>query len=415
MGGNGGFAGGGGGGGGGGVAGTGGFGAGNGYGPGGGGAALGGAIFNDAPGWLTLVNSTLTNNQALAGDGGEGGSAYGAAVFSRDGNVTILGSTIYSNALQSGESINSTPGSFGGAVYLYNDLNEAHVPELSLNYTLIAQTYGRATSLGSWGLTTSCDNGNGISLLGGYNALNNMGSCNILSPQIALADNDPNVVGSFGYYGGYTPVYPLSPLSPAIDVSVGCPPSLTVDQRGIARPINGSCDIGSYEAIAGQFCTGISDGAVFYAVGTTIYLNAAGDIHCLFIEAIPQSHPQASAGLQTGTYWRIQALNSSGLPAAGYTAELTLPHLNLPSPSVCKWVNGPGAGWDCALDSSTSASATRQNITSFSDWAVGSAVGPTAVQLHAVTAGQPSVLWLSLGLLLPLLLISAGFLKRHLR
>lgn len=413
-GGDGGFAGGGGGRGAGITGGLGGFGAGDGYNTGGGGAALGGAIFNDASGYLILINSTLTNNRALAGSGGEGGSAYGAAVFSRDGNVTIQASTIYSNAVEGGYSDFTSPGSFGGAVYVYNDLNEAHVPVLLLEYSIIAQTFGRSTDLGSWGLTTACDHSTGITIGGGSNALNREGSCNVLSPQIVLADNEPNLVGSFGYYGGATPVYPLLSLSPALDVFAGCPFWLTIDQRGVARPVNSSCDIGAYEAIANQLCTGIGDGTTFSAVGTTIYLNTAGDINCLYVEAVPQSHPQASAGLQTGNYWRIQALNSSGNPAAGYTAELTLPHPNLTNPSVCKWVNGPGSGWDCAVTSSTSATATRHNITSFSDWAVGTEVGPTAVQLQAVTAGSSSWLWLGLGLLLPLLLLSIWFLNSHL-
>jgi hypothetical protein len=69
-------------------------------------------------------------------------------------------------------------------------------------------------------------------------------------------DTDP-VLGPLGDYGGGQLTLPLLAGSPAIDAgdSNSCPPT---DQRGIARPYGGGCDIGAFESappyrVAGTF------------------------------------------------------------------------------------------------------------------------------------------------------------------
>lgn len=90
--------------------GTGGFGGGNGgyqywaQGFGGGGAGMGGAVFNRG-GNVTIVNSTLTNNNAVGGDApgyySSGvGDALGGAVFNLNGSVALTNDTIAYNNLK---------------------------------------------------------------------------------------------------------------------------------------------------------------------------------------------------------------------------------------------------------------------------------------------------------------------------
>jgi hypothetical protein len=55
----------------------------------------------------------------------------------------------------------------------------------------------------------------------------------ILNP---LADN-----------GGATQTHALSVCSPAIDLDVTCSAGVTIDQRGVSRPIGAGCDAGSFE------------------------------------------------------------------------------------------------------------------------------------------------------------------------
>src|SRR5262249_47976607 len=80
---------------------------------GGGGAGLGGGIFMHS-GTLTIINSTLTSNSALAGSapstagGATNRQAYGGAIFNLNGAVTIINSTLGSNTAADG----------GGALYI---------------------------------------------------------------------------------------------------------------------------------------------------------------------------------------------------------------------------------------------------------------------------------------------------------
>ncbi len=80
--------------------------------------------------------------------------------------------------------------------------------------------------------------------------------------------------------------------------------------------------------------------------------------------------------------------------ASGFTLNLTC-HLLHPDANdkVCRYTAG---GWDCAMDSTTSNSITRNGITALSEWAVGNDVSPTAVKLRDMRARlAPSpIVWL---------------------
>lgn len=75
----------------------------------------------------------------------------------------------------------------------------------------------------------------------------------------SMSSTDP-LIGPLANNGGLTLLHRLNPGSPAIDMGniAGCTDSsgtpLSIDQRGVLRPINGDavpgarCDIGAYEA-----------------------------------------------------------------------------------------------------------------------------------------------------------------------
>ena len=71
-----------------------------------------------------------------------------------------------------------------------------------------------------------------------------------------------------------------------------------------------------------------------------------------------------------------------------------------PAAILAAWV---AAGWDCTgTQTADATTVTRQNVTQFSDWAIGFGVGPTAVQLQTagVADGHPMTIfvWFALGL-----------------
>ncbi len=120
---------------------------------------------------------------------------------------------------------------------------------------------------------------------------------------------------------------------------------------------------------------------------TGVTMNVTAGTGAITVDRIDKDHPNATTdggtkGTKTGKYWTITG--------TGFTVDLTLPHAGLAAPNVCKYPGGlGGAGWDCQVSASTGTTATRNGVTSFSDWAVGSSVGPTAVTLRALTARAP--------------------------
>jgi hypothetical protein len=60
--------------------------------------------------------------------------------------------------------------------------------------------------------------------------------------------------------------------------------------------------------------------------------------------------------------------------------------------------------WDCAYTSNTANSITRNNVTGFSDWAVGKNAGTTAVTLSGLTAHSEAD-WNGGGLALSILVL----------
>jgi hypothetical protein len=82
-----------------------------------------------------------------------------------------------------------------------------------------------------------------------------------------------------------------------------------------------------------------------------------------------------AAGVGWGIYWTIT-------PDGSGEVNLTLPHAlaDDTKAQACRFVSG--TTWDCARDASDEWTVTRNGVTTFSDWAVGNGVSPTAVTLN---------------------------------
>ena len=218
----------------------------------------GSGIWNDG-GVLTLTDATVSNNNA-------GGYRTGGIV-STGGHATLTNSTVNGNI--------STNQGAGGI------LNWAASLTL-INSTVsgnIGSGYGGGISnvySGAVTLTNSTVSGNGDTSVPGGGILNDSGTTTLRST--IVANNSPadcfGAIATLGHNlasdascafggagdmnstnplldplannGGPTETHALQPGSPAIDAgdNSGCPID---DQRGVARPYNGICDIGAYE------------------------------------------------------------------------------------------------------------------------------------------------------------------------
>ncbi len=117
---------------------------------------------------------------------------------------------------------------------------------------------------------------------------------------------------------------------------------------------------------------GVTTGSyTFYTsnLPVTITVTTPGTLDQLAVQRFNRSHPQSSAGLDTGYYWEITGRTATGSPASGYVVDLTLPTTFRPATGdqVCRFANG---AWDCAVSAYTPNAITRAGITELSDWAV---------------------------------------------
>ncbi|HXJ84928.1 MAG TPA: FG-GAP-like repeat-containing protein, partial [Candidatus Methylomirabilis sp.] len=194
-------------------------------------AGKGGGIWN-ASGTLTLTNSTISNNSAFS----DGGGVYNNATFSTY-FATIAGNLADDTA---------TGAAFGGGLFNASGA-------VSLKGTILSQNYSGASSVSDdcsgkigaldYNLIESVPNGCFVQLLGSGNVTA------VPSRLHSLRDN-----------GGQTQTRALSAGSPAVDAvplgnctdPLGAP--LTIDQRGIPRPVGGLCDMGAFE---GSLATGL--------------------------------------------------------------------------------------------------------------------------------------------------------------
>lgn len=270
----------------------------------------GGALFHqNKP--LTISGCTFDGNSTIG---------LGAGMYVVDSApLTVVNSTFSGNTAIG---IDPNPGSkgIGGAAFLYQF---AGAMNGALNHVTIANNH--ADWVGG-GIATS--GAVGVSLRGSIVANNTAaapggigrncatqlqdGGFNLQFPAASGGPFDPNctagititdpLLGPLAANGGLTQTRALLGASPARNaVASGCPPP-PVDQRGVARPQLGTCDIGAYEAAAS-----LSIGDVTMTEGT------GGSANAVFTVTLSQ------ASGQTVTVGHSTA-NGTAVAGADYTA-----------------------------------------------------------------------------------------------
>ena len=243
----------------------------------------GGAIGNE--GVLTLINCTLSGNEARQ----QGGGSFNAAGAS----ATITNCTIAFNNARDGGGIRNAA---GGVV---NTLN-----------TLLAGNAAGGNSPDATGVFTSL----------GHNLISEIGSATgFNAPGDQTAANAADLLGPLADNGGETNTHALLAGSTAIDAGLNVA-GILKDQRGIARPQdyldNNSnfMDIGAFERYRGEICgkifrdlenDGVEDANDPGLAGRTVYLdaNVNGSFDPYEATAITQADGSyAFAGLLPGSY-----------------------------------------------------------------------------------------------------------------
>ena len=198
------------------------------------GDTFGGGIANTS-GTVAVINSTIAGNDASKGGG----------IYNAQGTVTVKNSTISGNMSSSG----------GGGIY---QTSNSPISKASafLSNTIVANNYNATSpdlygnSLYSSVTANYCLVGDttGAGTITGTNSILGSGSNPV----------DP-LLGPLGAYGGPTmpdgtqmKTVALLTGSPAIGAGSNAlnPPGITTDQRGLARIVDGTVDIGSYEFLS---------------------------------------------------------------------------------------------------------------------------------------------------------------------
>jgi hypothetical protein len=191
----------------------------------------------DNRGTLTLINSTVSNNVIFSR-----GQGYGGGVNSR-GTLTILSSTVTGNM----------PGRppysasyFGGGVFVESGT-------LRLRRSIVSgNTAGTVREIGvAPGVVVTADDHN----LFGHDG--DSGIAGFTSGATDIVPDDPvgDILLPLADNGGGTQTHALAIGSPALDASPDDATCPAIDQRGNPRPQGPACDIGSFEGSA-VLCAG---------------------------------------------------------------------------------------------------------------------------------------------------------------
>jgi hypothetical protein len=269
----------------------------------------GGGIFNATPGSLTILSSTITNNDVgsscetgggVSNDGVslviedshfEGNSAgYGGALIagSPTGTTTIEDSTFKDNSASSGGAIRQTGGemivsgstfhgnnasSFGGGIDFFSGTSllvtnstfsanttqnrggaiTANPAAFTLNHVTVADNTasntvgGVAAHPGATVMNSILDSNSPTNCDVTFDAGHNLSSDTscFADGGSDLRETNPEL-GDLGDNGGPTHTRALAETSPAIDAA-DLDTCLAADQRGAGRPEGDGCDIGAYE------------------------------------------------------------------------------------------------------------------------------------------------------------------------
>ena len=203
----------------------------------------GGGIFSDGP-TLTVIGSTISGNTAHGG----------AGIFAGGANTLLVNSTVSGNTTVAGT---SGGGIFvnGGALSLANvTLSTNHAPGGGMGGNIYNKgtMSSKNTIIAGGTATSSTENCGGPGTINstGFN-IEDRNQCGFASTGDQV-NTDP-LLGPLQNNGGQTDTQAPPLDSPPIDHGnpAGCTDpsntSLTVDQRGLARPQGLACDVGAYE------------------------------------------------------------------------------------------------------------------------------------------------------------------------
>jgi hypothetical protein len=199
------------------------------------GAAFGGAVHlggGAATTAISLVNNTITGSSAggTAGGGSTAGFGFGGGLYAGGGTIDMRNNTI------DGNTIGAT--TFGGGVYAQNSGTTA----VTLRNNVLAANVANGAPNNCVAALTS----------GGGNLEDTTPSqCGLTAPGDRVGINP--LLRTLADNGGLTLTQRLLAGSPAINGGGGCP---ATDQRGVARPVGGACDIGAYELATPSATTG---------------------------------------------------------------------------------------------------------------------------------------------------------------
>ncbi len=231
-------------------------------------SVVGGAMYNDGYRTISrpsLAHVTFSGNSAedaggaMYNHGSMGNSSPSLTNVTFSGNSAARGGAIVNEGSDGISSPSLTNVTFsgnwaasGGTIASY-DFDGASSP--SLTNVIV---WGNGSQLVNAGATPSFTN----SIV--------QGGCPAGATCTAVSGADP-LLGPLQDNGGPTSTMLPAAGSPALNAGVACP---ATDQRGVARPQGGGCDIGAVERVDASYALRVS------VLGTGTVSSVAGDIHC---------------------------------------------------------------------------------------------------------------------------------------
>jgi len=245
----------------------------------------GGVIVTD--GSLNLVATTVQGNQSPDWAGGvychhnstctiRDTTIVGNSAGFRGGGLTVTGASTtatVTNTTVSGNTVSAVNG-MGGGVSGFSGALLLEFVTVAGNSASASGAGGVERSLATLTMRNSivADNTNtngsnpdckGVITSGGYNHVENLTGCTMALGTGDVTGSDPGLL-ALGDNGGPTDTRALSPASAAIDAiptgANGCGTTITIDQRGALRPMDGddsgaaACDKGAFELAGAADC-----------------------------------------------------------------------------------------------------------------------------------------------------------------